>query len=515
VNYRPTSLVRTILSSAVNYAGLLVIAFVMFPVLLRGLGAERYGLWALIADFTGYYAYCDFGIRFAVPYHIAMYLTRGQTQELNECASTAFWSVCFLGAALALTGLGLASWLPFLFHIEGLEAKEAQQAIALMGIAAGISLPIETLNSMLTGALRLDKVNIINIVLRLGGSAAMLISIRAGGGLVALSLIQLSTRLASLPWIHRSVHKAIPTLSLAIGHWRWRHARQLAGYGLPSILIAGGWLIGGRTDLAIIGRYASLSLVPLYAIPRSLMEYANAGVRAITGSYITHLTNLHVRGDTPGILRLFQTGARLSGLAIALFCAGIIPFGRPFLTLWQGTAFVSGPWKNQGVVVLSILVIAFVPQMAQNMASQLLFSTKRLAFMVWTSILDGVCKAALGFALVKPWGLAGVAFANLATTFVFQGVAMAIYVFRGFDIPVHEYVRDSISRPALAGLGAGLTGSLLTAVHPPQSWVSLILEVALTVASGLVVAYSLALTRDERAQLPTWIRRPAWVRGLQ
>jgi len=455
----------------------------------------------------GFYGCLDFGIRFAVPYFTALYHTKQETGELNSSASTAIWTSSLMGVLTSVAAWFLAPVFSSAFHISGADAVEAQIAIGIMGIATGISLPIEVLNSFMSGAMRLDRVNHIDVLFRMSASAGMLIYLQFGSSLLALACIQLFCRAVSALWIYRGVRQALPELSLLPTHCRLRHLRELVGYGVPSLLINVGWLLGGRTDLALIGMYAGVGLVPAYAIPRSLMEYANTGVRAITGSYITHLTNLHASGDVQGMLGLFAKGARLSNTVVAVLCAGILVFGRSFLGMWQGRDFVTGPWWNQGATALFILVIAFLPRLAQNMSSQLLSSTYHLGAMVWISILEGVSRAALGWVGVQHWGLAGVGMANLIVTFFFQGVVLGIYVFRRFEISFSDYFREVLSGPVLVGMGGGLAGAMLVAARRPENWATLIGEASVMLSVSLVIAFRFALTPAERAAARLYVRQ--------
>jgi O-antigen/teichoic acid export membrane protein len=495
---RAHSLVRNVAANTASYLTTLAAAFLMFPVMIHKLGPARYGLWMLISEITGYYSYVGLGIRAGVVYYAALYLAQGKHRELNQIVSTSIWSLAGVGAALALSGFGLAALFPSLFSPAGLDLREAAQSIVVMSFAVGLSLPIEAMNSTLTAAKRLDIVNVIEMTSRAVSSVAMLICVLNGRGLVPLSLIQLGSRILVLPCLYVAILRILPGISLSPRHWHLGHLKQLGRFGLPSVMIGLGWLVSSRTDLVVIGMALGVSTVTYYAIPRSLMEYGDYGIRAIAWSFTSHLTHLHARDKTAATVQLYLQGARITGLAVFLLTAYIAAFGTPFLTVWQGSAFVTGPWRDRSSVVLLILVAAFLPRLMQNMATQLFYATNRLRFLMWISLTEGAIKIALSLLLVKPYGLAGVAFSNLMPMLIFEGLAIPAYLFRNYPFPLGAYFRDVLGRPLLTGIAAYLVSAGLVAWRQPRDWKLFFLETTLAGAVGLAAAVAIGTTAAER-----------------
>src|SRR5262249_10852054 len=151
-----------------------------------------------------------------------------------------------------------------------------------------------------------------------------------------------ATKIVMVPWLCISIRRTLPAVNLSPAHCHLDRLKQLGRYGLPSLLIGVGWLVSSRTDLVVIGMTLGVSAVTYYSIPRQLMEYADAGIRAIAWSFTSHLTHLHAKDEAAATVRLYLIGARITGLAVTLLAAYIAVFGTPFLSLWQGAAFSSG-----------------------------------------------------------------------------------------------------------------------------------------------------------------------------
>ena len=492
------SLIRNIATNTASYLITLAAAFVMFPVMIHNLGPVRYGLWMLISELTGYYSYVGLAVRAGVVYYAALYLSQGKSRDLDQTLSTAIWSLTAIGTALALSSFGLAAVFPRIFDSTGLDPRETYRSIVIMAFAVGLSLPTEAMNSALTAAKRLDIVNVIEMVTRAASSIAMLVCVLRGLGLVQLSLIQLVTKIILVPCTYMAMRRILPDLSLSLLHWNTDCLKRLGRFGLPSVLIGLGWLVGSRTDLVIIGMTLGVSMVTYYAIPRSLMEYADSGIRAIAWSFTSHLTHSHAQQKTDTTIEFYLQGARITGLAVFLLTAYIAAFGTPFLAVWQGSAFVTGAWQNRSSVVLMILIAAFLPRLIQNMTAQLFFATNQLNFLMKISLFEGAVKIVLSLLLVKRWGLAGIAVSNLIPMMIIEGLAIPAYLFRNYPIRRGAYLRDVILGPLLAGVAAYLAGAILVAWHAPRDWSQFFFEALFALAVGLPAAVAIGTTSAER-----------------
>jgi O-antigen/teichoic acid export membrane protein len=480
-----------VVTNTASYVTTLAAAFVMYPVMIQKLGPARYGLWMLISELTGYYSYVGLGIRAGVVYYAALFLAQSDRRQLNETLSTSVWSLSIVGTILALSGFALASLFPSMFGSAGLDPRETWESIVIMAFAVGISLPQEAMNSTLTAAKRLDVVNGFEMVTRIVTSAAMLISVLQGGGLASFSLIQLFGRLIATPCTCVAMYRIIPDLSLSLEHWRVESLKRLSRFGFPSVLIGAGWLVSSRTDLVVIAATLGVPMTAYYAIPRSLMEYADAGIRAIAWSFSSHLTHLHALEKQQETMRLYLRGARILSVTVFLLTAYIAAFGTSFLAIWQGSTFVIGPWRNRASVVLLILIAAFLPRLIHNMATQLFYATNRLRFLMWISLLEGAVKIGLSLILVKSWGLAGVAISNLIPMLLFEGVAIPFYLLKTYPADAAAYFRDVLTRPLLAGIVAYLVSSALVAWAPPGDWLHFLMLASISAAVGIAIAFGL------------------------
>ena len=66
-------------------------SFFLSPYIIRKLGDERYGIWALAFAFIDYTTFFDFGFKSAIVNLISGFRAHSQEDKINEVVNTAFF----------------------------------------------------------------------------------------------------------------------------------------------------------------------------------------------------------------------------------------------------------------------------------------------------------------------------------------------------------------------------------------------------------------------------------------
>src|SRR5258705_12511005 len=78
----------------------LLVGVVLSRYMVRKLGAERYGLWALVFSILDNFWFFDLGLNTAVTNFCATYAARKEPDKINELINTALFYFFILGAGL-------------------------------------------------------------------------------------------------------------------------------------------------------------------------------------------------------------------------------------------------------------------------------------------------------------------------------------------------------------------------------------------------------------------------------
>ena len=97
----PASLTRNVIWNFVGQVAPLFAAVFAIPILIKGMGVDRFGLLSLAWMFIGYFSLFDFGLGRALIKLVSEKLGAGHSEEVPELVWTALFLMALLGLPLA------------------------------------------------------------------------------------------------------------------------------------------------------------------------------------------------------------------------------------------------------------------------------------------------------------------------------------------------------------------------------------------------------------------------------
>jgi O-antigen/teichoic acid export membrane protein len=496
-----SSISRNVFANLSAYALTLLISFFLSPYIIHRLGDARYGVWAMVGELIGYYGLLDFGIRGAVTYFVSIHTAHDDGEAMRRSTASAFWLLAGIGTLGITAGLAFAFAFPRLFGGGELAAAEVVPAMSVMFVTIGAGLAMEVCTAALIGCRRFDIVNAVEVFSRAISSVGIYFALKAGGGLIALSAMYAAGRLLCWVLMFAAAHSVIPGFSIAPRWFARSGVWKLVSVSSRTVVANLCQLVIARTDLIVVGAFLGVRWVTFYAVGRMLIEYSINICRCVTGVFTPNLTQLYAKGEKAELERLYLAGVKLSGMLAAMLGTGIIWFGKSFIGLWMGKAYVSGALTHRSDVVLLLLIAAALPRLAQSISWQLLLAGGRFTPFMWMNVAEAVTNLGLSVALVHPLGLAGVALGTLIPSVVVQGVVVPWYALRSFGIPVRRYLSQGAMRPLLLCIVMFVADGLLVSARPPASWSVFAAEVAVAGTLGAVLCAGFGLKPEERRHL--------------
>ena len=370
-------------------------------VIVRALGATRYGEWATIL---------------AAIELIAMVGNLGlETVTVRLAAQEPEREGAWVGAA---TSLRLLIALPML----------AAFAIALAVIAsdrqmlvAGLVLSV----LYLTGALstlrvvfRLHVRNHVTVAFTTANSvlwAGSVIAIAAlGGGMVAFALAFVAITIV--------IQGALAILALRTIHVRWRGSRalwpKLLGIGISVGIASTLTFAYGRIDQILVYELSSSSVeVGVYAAMYKILDNAGFLPMAVMVTLFPIMAGLFP-GDPPRLRRMMQ---------IAIDYLMIVAFGGLALTIVAAEPIIAllyGPDYTSGATVLTILIAAFVPICIGNVAGNMVVAMDLQRRYIWFAALGLLLNVPLNLVLIPEYGIEAAAWITLLTEVVVVSLSL-------------------------------------------------------------------------------------------
>ncbi len=471
---------RVLISTLSNYVSkfyTLGIWFFLTPFLLRELGASDYGLYILIGSLVTYGSLLDFGIASAVSKYVAEYHARGQVKEAGSLVATSLWLYSGLGAIAILTSAIIAPFFPILFHVPPDQQTVARWLVLLAGLNLGISLPCALPQAVLRGLQRFDLTNSVGILGMTLFTAATVMSLLQGWGLLGMMAISLPvTLIMQIPsiWL---VRRVVPELRWGWGGASRRLVRTVTSFSWALFVINLSGQIQTKTDELVIGVMLPVANVTPYSIARRLSELPQILTDQFMKVLLPLASQLDAQNDRSRLRVLYLISTRLTLAIFVPLACGIIILAAPFLAAWLGASFADYSYL---VIILTFASLINTSQWPAGSILQGMARHRRLS--IW-SLGSGVANLLLSLVLVQYIGLAGVALGTLIPTAVECLGFVLPYALRVNGVTVRQALDEMFVPTLLPAIPMGIVLYILQVIIQPDSFLS----IGMIGAAGLFV----------------------------
>ncbi|HXG11939.1 MAG TPA: oligosaccharide flippase family protein [Gemmataceae bacterium] len=468
MKHRGRSLLTNAAANWAGFAAQLAVALLLAPVLVHALGDRRYGVWSLVESILAYLMLFDLGVAASVVRYVARFEAAGDRESLNRVVST---SICIFAAAglavlalvLAIAGGGMQ-----LLKVPADLAGEACCMLLLLGFNLAVGLPLGVFPSILDGLERYPAKTAIRTAALVVRSAALVLIVRGGGGLVelawAITVCNLGEHLAmaGAAWYY------LPGLRFSLRLVDRATFRMIRGYSLHAFLALLAGRISFQTDALVIGALLAPQYITFFALAARLVEYAKNALRAVTSVLTPAVSALDAQGNADAIRRVLLDGTRWVLWLILPIQAGLLILGKPFLTVWLGPRHAEASYPT-----LAILAAPLALALAQSVSARILYGLGQLHLFVRVVIAEALANLLLSVALAEPLGIEGVAWGTTIPNVVANVVVLG-YVCRTLGVGVGEYVRRAFLRPCAVVLPLAAGWMMARAEWEPASWPGLL-----------------------------------------
>ncbi len=430
---QPFSLAKLVRGSGSRVANFLlstVVGFLLTPFIVRSLGQEQYGIWALAYAFIGYYSLLDLGMSAAVFTHISYALGQKDEVEVSRIYGTGLavfgTSGLVLAGVTACISLGVA-------HFAHAHASLLAWVILIVGLLTASNFPMRVFFGTLNAGAHFDVTSgllVTSTVLRTLGTIAVL---ELHHGVLALALVNV---LAAVPvnliaiW---SVKRHYPFLEVLRPRYEKQTGRKLVRFGFPVIFGQLADRVRLQTDSLTVSYFIGIIALAHYNIATTLVMYYMDGVLAIIGVLAPVLTMQQSRKDAEGVRQSILTGTRLGVCASGFVLFGIVAWGHPFIQRWMGTSFLDA------YPVLVVLSIAVFLDVSQATSVSALYATMNQQYYAGINIAEAALNLVLSIVLARPYGAMGIALGTLIPAVVIRIFVQPVLVERRLGLTVRHY----------------------------------------------------------------------------
>jgi O-antigen/teichoic acid export membrane protein len=420
--------------------------YVTTPFIIHRLGQDGYGTWTLIGSITGYMSLLALGVPMACVRYLAQHVAEGDTRRINQTIGTCAGLYLMVGAAAILAGSALGL-LFLVYEIPQTFRLEAYFAFSLMVLYVALSflglLPEGILFAHHGFVLR-NLVRVCGVGLRLVLTVGLL---TYRPSLVLLALVQLAGVTFDFSVSLFFIRRSYPNVRISLADFDWITLRRIFSFSVYVLLLHAGARLTFETDALVVGAFIGVGAIPYYVVANSLVIYLMEFVVAIAAVVSPMATKLQTDGKHDELREIFLKWSKVSlslTTAVGLF---LLVLGPRFLAWW-----IDPSYEEPAGGVLQILLVscfAFLP--VRGVAQPLLIGLGKPKAPTVGFLVTGVLNLVLSIALVRPFGLAGVALGTAIPNVLFSGM-LVVVACRELRIPLVDYVAYVVPRALVGGL---------------------------------------------------------------
>jgi O-antigen/teichoic acid export membrane protein len=460
---------RLLFSASANWVGFasqIVVAFFLSPVLVRGLGGPRYGLWSLVESILAYLTLLDFGVAASVVRYVAKFEALRDRASLNRIFSTSLAIFAVAGLCILALAWGLAQAAPTLFSIPFDLEHETQWMLRLLGINLAIGLLMSVFHAVLDGLGRYPTKVAIRLATLVVRIPLFLWVVWSGGGLIHLACVISACHLLDHMIIAGAACHYLPELRFSFALIDRATFRTIRGYSLDAFVALLAGRISFQTDAVVIGAFLPPQHIAFFGIAARLVEYAKDSIRVVTAVLTPAVSALEAQGQNTAIQQVLLESTRYVLWLIVPVQVGLLVLGKRFLALWMPPQY-----DDLCYPTLCILALPLAWTMSQSVSARILYGVGRLRWYARAVMVEAVANIVLSVALVRPLGIEGVAWGTTIPNVIFS-LCLAFYICHHSGIGIGRYLWYSFRCPCLLG-GLLAVAWLAAVVSTPPGWLAL------------------------------------------
>lgn len=423
----------------------------IMPLVLRSLGAERFGFWSLISTFAGLSLTLDLGLSSSVTKYVAEYRAAGREDSMARTLTLALMASVALGLVWLVAAWGLGERLLDFAKVPAGVRAEAARALAWMGVAFALNLMSLVVAAVITGMQRIDLTSRNLLLVTFLQLALILVVVFRGDGLEGLAIAATVAAAVSflISWI--TLRMLWRNLRLSVAGGSTSGDQAFGRFSLALQIIGLGVLALYQSPKLFFTHYLSLGAVGDFELGWRVAFSAWSLPSMLLPPLLPAAAHLDAIGDRPRLLELYRRASRYLFAVAFPLSAGMVSLSGPLFTAWLGPGHA--PIAQANSAIMALLGINVLTSAGCLVARGLGRPWWEASYLTIACVLQLI----LGVWLVPWFGFQG----GLIAMFVAGSLGtiwFMVLFHRRFAEPLGVFLLRHAMWPAIAALLGGLSG---------------------------------------------------------
>lgn len=436
-----------------------ILSFFATRTIVKSLGNQDYGIYALVLGFVGYSFNFSFGR--SITKYVSQYRASGENEKIPDLISSAFLINLIVGLFSISIICFFANWLVLV--VLKIDAEMQSKSVTALYIASAIifvSMLSQIFNSILQGIHRFDvysKIFNFNNFALLSGNLVLAI---LGYKLISLFVWNLIITCVTCVIFAVGAKKLLPEFKLSLKFQPETLKLILKySYGIIGYQILSNFLL--LFERSWISRHLGLETLTYYVVPMTLSFIIHNFISSLIIVIFPLASEL--KADSEKLLRLYLMASKVVVLFAVFMGTTLISESYIFLSLWMGAEFAEKSW-----LLLIVHTVTYSLVAIQAVSWQM---TEGLGYPNYNFLIFLVClviSLSLMVGLTSSLGSVGVAIGRMAG---YGTISLSIfYVEKWFFKKVqYEFWLKIIAVLAVSSVLSSLTEKVIVQ-NFPRNW---------------------------------------------
>ncbi len=482
----------------------LFIGFVLSPYMIRKLGADRYGIWALVLAVADYLLLFDLGFKSALINFSAKAHALGDNDGVNRAINTSLAIFSVTASASIVVVLILFTYAQRLFKLDPVYRGEFSTLVLITGIGWSVSLVVGVFRGGLE-SFSLFRVNntiwMASSIVRATGWGLLLYF---GYGPVQMAVTLVAAQLGAYAVAYPVFRRAFPALQLSRRFVSWQCAKDMAHFGFHTVVAGVSLMFLNQGVPVLVGHFLPSRFVGFYSLPTRFLQVAMDSVSRVGAIMTPNATEMAARGETAQIVRMGTFGNRYCYILTMPLTVFLCVYRWELIYVWVGQEFAVNSARLMPVMALSLSFGAA----AQFCSSCILYGIAKHQRFARSLTFESAFSV-IGLFIISPrYGIFGAAIWTSLLLVLNRGLYTPWLFCRNLDASYLTYMREIYLRPTALAIPLWMLGSAIrTHWVAGRNWPELFFVLGLLAAVYYTAGFLLCAEPEHRGAAVSWISR--------
>lgn len=472
------------------------------PYMLRMMGQSEYGLYSLVASVISYLTILDLGLGNAVVRYTAKFRAENKVEEQYEMFGMFFIMYIVIGVIALFLGSALY------FNVEHMfgatmtiqEIDKAKIMMLLLVFNLAFTFPMSIFGSIINAYERFIFPRIVNIIRVLLNTLIMISLLKMGYKAIAMVIVQtvfnVLTLIINYLYCRKELH-----IKLYFRRFKWDFMKEVLIYSFWIFLNVIMDKVYWGTGQFVLGAISGTKAVAVFAVAIQLQTMYMQFSSAISTVFLPKVTGMVATGKNDKELSdLFVKTGRLQFIVMAFILSGFVIFGKQFIILWAGNAYL------EAYAMCILFFIALIIPLIQNLGITILQARNQMKFRSLLYIGISAIALVLQIVFAKKWGGIGCAVAISGVLILGQGFIMNIYYAKVQKLDIVIFWKEIVRMAIVPAMITGVS-LLVKSYVVIDTWSKLALCIMFFSVVYLPLFWKISMNESERVLLASPARK--------